>query len=175
MANQQKSTFTPFKKETKCGWTQETWRLNTIKKWDQNEKDHSLSQKSLDQWPISSNFIPLGKFIMSSMPLSFDPTRKMISMDLTFLNHQQNLTMKKKSTKWILSLIIKNKDEAINTMWNGKDILSPKHCGNQNKLSPMMEICLFSTRTDIVSENISNTWRPFSKRLLPTLSHVKML
>ena len=37
-------------------------------------------------------------------------------------------------------------------MWNGKDILSLKHLGNQNKLSPMTETCSLSTKTNINSE-----------------------
>ena len=76
--------------------------------------------------------------MMYSMPLYYDLTRKMKSMDRTSLIHLQNYSKAKKSTKLKQSSITGNEDEATNTMSNGKDILSPMLPGNQNILFLMM-------------------------------------
>ena len=60
-----------------------------------------------------------------SMPLYYDLTRKIKYMDRTSLNHLQNYSKAKKSTKLKQSSITGNEDEATNTMSNGGDILSP--------------------------------------------------
>jgi len=58
----------------------------------------------------------------------------------------------KKSTKWIPSLIIEKEDEDINTMSNGRDTRSLKHCGNPNKPFPMTETCCHFINNDTNSE-----------------------
>jgi len=47
----------------------------------------------------------------------------------------------KKFTKCIPSLIIEKENEDTNIMSNGRDIQSPKHCGNLNRPFPMIETC----------------------------------
>jgi hypothetical protein len=91
-----------------------------------------------------------------SMPLYYDLTRKMKSMDRTSLNHLRNYSKAKKSTKLKQSSITGNEDEATNTMSNGGDILSPMLPGNRNILFLMMATLSHVINNDTIFKSHHN-------------------
>src|SRR6266446_8842006 len=112
----------------------EILKLTIIKRWLQNEKDHSKFRKSWDRSHTSWNYQILGESTMSSMQFSLCHIWKRTYTDPILSDLPRTSRMMKNDTKWKRFSDTKNEGEDIDTMSNGKGIQLRKHRGSQQRV-----------------------------------------